>query len=143
MAQDYYGVPPHLRRTAAQAKPATDAQVRCDAIQAEVRAETPRRSIRREPPPRPPDIPVTDDAIALRLAEEIEYARRMLDNLGNGLAADPTVVARHLVSLQSVDVVGQILGHIATIVRSSDPAASIERIGMADLRARLLRRGGV
>ena len=38
---------------------------------------------------------------------------------------------RHGVALQAVDIVGQMLGHIANVVRAEDRAA-IERIGMCD-----------
>jgi hypothetical protein len=77
----------------------------------------------------------------LRLAEELEYARRMLDLMGDELASDMAVVMRHSVQLQSVDIVGQMLGHIASVVRSGDPEAAVERIGMCDLKARLTRSG--
>lgn len=123
-------------------------QARCDRIQAAfhreqaaVPADGPvRRSIRRDPPPRPAAIPPTDNVLHLRLAEEIDYARRILETMGNELSGDPTVIARHMVSLQSVDVIGQLLGHLANVVRSSDPPAAVELVGMADLKARLTRR---
>lgn len=128
----YFGAPSHLTRSPAQA--------RCDAIQAEFRqAAEPRRSIRREPPPLPPALVPTDDQLKVRLAEELEYARRMLEAMGDDLSADMTVVMRHSVALQSVDIVGQLLGHIASVVRSSDPMGAVERIGMCELRARLTR----
>ena len=138
MKPDYYlGAPPHLR------------QSRCDAIQAQYRAEAQwrsstvrapeRRSIRRDPPPRPPALIPTDDPLQLRLAEELEYARRMLDQMGDTLSADPMVVGRHMTSLQTVDIVGQILGHVANVTRSSDPIGAVERIGMCELKARLTR----
>jgi len=133
----YLGAPPHLR------------QSRCDAIQAQFRAEAQersstarapeRRSIRRDPPPRPPALIPTDDPLQLRLAEELEYARRMLDQMGDTLSADPMVVGRHVTSLQTVDIVGQILGHVANVTRSSDPNGAVERIGMCELKARLTR----
>jgi len=133
----YLGAPPHLR------------QSRCDAIQAQFRAEAQersstarapeRRSIRRDPPPRPPALIPTDDPLQLRLAEELEYARRMLDQMGDTLSADPMVVGRHMTSLQTVDIVGQILGHVANVTRSSDPNGAVERIGMCELKARLTR----
>ena len=133
----YLGAPPHLR------------QSRCDAIQAQYRAEAQersstarapeRRSIRRDPPPRPPALIPTEDPLQLRLAEELEYARRMLDQMGDTLAADPMVVGRHMTSLQTVDIVGQILGHVANVTRSSDPNGAVERIGMCELKARLTR----
>jgi hypothetical protein len=49
------------------------------------------------------------------------------------------LVARHLTALQSVDIVAQMIGHIADVVRSSDPAGAVERIGMHNLKARLTR----
>jgi hypothetical protein len=63
----------------------------------------------------------------------------MLDAMGDELSADPITVSRHGVVLQSLDIVGQMLGHIANVIRSSDPASAVEQIGMADLRARLTR----
>ena len=133
----YLGAPAHLR------------QSRCDAIQAQFRAEAQersstarapeRRSIRRDPPPRPPALIPTEDPLQLRLAEELEYARRMLDQMGDTLSADPMVVGRHMTSLQTVDIVGQILGHVANVTRSSDPNGAVERIGMCELKARLTR----
>ena len=82
----------------------------------------------------------TDDPLRLRLAEELEYARRMLDMVGTKLSADAHVVSRHMVTLQSFDVVGQLLGHLADVVRSSDPDGAVGRIGMSDLRGRLKRK---
>jgi hypothetical protein len=63
--------------------------------------------------------------------------------MGDSLSSDPHLVARHMVTLQSIDIAGQILGHVATVVRSSDPEGAIDRIGMCELKARLLRKGGV
>ena len=105
--QNYLGVPAHLRRE----------QAIRDSVQQEFRAEhasgdTP--SIRREKvPPIDPALVPTDDELHLRLAEELEYARRMLDAMGDELSADMGVVMRHAVALQSVDIVGQMIGHIA------------------------------
>jgi hypothetical protein len=115
-------------------------QHRCDVITAEFCGiPAARRSIRREPPPLPMTLVPTEDPLSLRLAEELEYARRLLDLMGDELANDPAVVARHTRSLQSVDIVGQMIGHIANVVRSSDPAGAVERIGMCELKARLSR----
>jgi hypothetical protein len=115
-------------------------QSRCDIIQAEFRAEPRgRRSIRRDPPPLPAALVPTDDALLLRLAEELEYSRRMLDVMGDELSSDGLIVSRHVTALQSVDIVGQILGHIANIIRSSDPEGAVDRIGMCELKARLTR----
>ena len=102
-----------------------------------------RRSIRRDPPPRPAALGTTDDVLQLRLAEELDYARRLLDAMGDELANDATIVARHPRSLQSVDIVGQTLGHIASVIRCDDPDAAVDRIGMVELKARLTRRGAL
>ena len=74
---------------------------------------------------------------------KLEYARRMIETMGDTLSADPQLVMRHMVALQSVDIAGQILGHIANVIRSSDPEGAVELIGMCDLRGRLKRAGGV
>jgi hypothetical protein len=74
-----------------------------------------------------------------RLAEELEYARRMIELMGEELSFDTAIVARHGMTLQSIDIVAQMLGHIANVVRSSDPAGAIEHIGMGELKARLKR----
>jgi hypothetical protein len=136
---EYFGAPSHLR------------QAQCDSIQAEFRAEQrthagirsdppARRSIRREPPPLPAALVPTDDLLRVRLAEELEYARRMLDQMGDALSADHVVVGRHMTSLQTVDIVGQLLGHVANVIRSSDPEGAVERIGMCELKGRLTRK---
>jgi len=130
-------------------------QARCDAIQADYRAEREERpsirrdpapakpSIRRDPPPLSKALVPTDDVLKLRLAEELEFARRMIETMGDALSADPNLVMRHMVSLQSVDIAGQILGHIANVVRSSDPEGAVDLIGMSELRGRLKRAGGI
>ena len=137
-AQPAYSAPD---QPANPGEPAASNQARVDAIQAQYHS-TPheRRSIRRDPPPSPPPLVPTDDVLRLRLAEELDYARRLLDLMGDALSADPVVVARHMTSLQSLDIVGQMLGHLATVTRSSDPGEAVERIGMSDLKARLKRK---
>ena len=136
-SQQYFGAPAHLRR----------AQAAVDAVQADFRAEQAggeRRSIRRaDAPPVDPALVPTDDQLRRRLADELEYARRLLEAMGDALSADMGVVMRHAVALQSVDIIGQMLGHIAAVTRSSAPERAVERIGMCELKARLTRRGGV
>jgi hypothetical protein len=134
---EYLGAPSHLKTTNASAP---SAQERCDAIQAEFHAKpAERKPLRRDPPPLAPALVPTGDVLQLRLAEEIEYTRRLLDQMGDALSADTLVVGRHVASLQAIDVVGQLLGHIASVVRSSDPKGAVERIGMDDLKGRLQR----
>lgn len=153
---EYFGAPEHLRKAQAQPQAQTPSvQEWCDTIQAQFRAEQQthpsvrrepppeRKSIRREAPPSAAALVPTTDPLKLRLADELDYARRMLDAMGDSLSADPLVIGRHMTSLQTVDIAGQILGHIAAVIRSSDPAGAVDKIGMCDLRARLKRLGGV
>lgn len=84
---DYFGASAHLR---SDPRTMVRAQDRCDAIQAEFRATPPRPSIRREAPPLAPALTPTDDALMLRLAEELDYARRMLDSMGDEYAPTRT-----------------------------------------------------
>ncbi len=71
------------------------------------------------------------------LAEELDHARRMLETMGDELALDSQVVTEHALALQSVDIVGQMIGHIANVVRAEDRTAAVERIGMCELKTKL------
>ncbi len=73
-----------------------------------------RLPVRRDFQPRNHAIEETADRLHLRLGEELEYARRMLDAMGDELSADPSRSGVTAWSLQSLDIVGQMLGHIAT-----------------------------
>ena len=79
--------------------------------------------------------PLTD--LDLRLAAELDHARDMLVMMGDELSTDFAVVSRHGVALQAVDIVGQMLGHIANVVRASDQHEAVSHIGMCDLKAKL------
>lgn len=119
-------------------------QKRCDIIQAEFRRDTgERRSIRRDAPPVALALVPTEDILMLRLAEELDYARRMLVLMGDELCADAAIVVRHPRALQSIDIAGQMIGHIASVIRSSDPTGAVDRIGMAEMKARITRRRGL
>ena len=72
-----------------------------------------------------------------RLAAELDHAREMLVAMGDQLAMDDQVVAEHGLALQAVDIVGQLLGHIANVVRADDRSAAVERIGMCELKTKL------
>jgi hypothetical protein len=113
-------------------------QRRVDAIQAEARADPlTGRALRS------PEAPATQPVVAdldSRLADELGYVQRLLEGLGDELIADLLLIQRHGKSLQSLDLVGQILGHVSTILRAEDKAAVVEDIGMDDLRARLKRK---
>ena len=71
------------------------------------------------------------------LAAELDHARDMLMEMGDELAMNQEVVAEHGVALQAVDIVGQMLGHIANVVRAADRRAAVDKIGMCELKATL------
>lgn len=114
-------------------------QRRVDSIQAEARADPPLgRALRSTEAAAPPSALSPD--LDKRLADELGYVQRLLEGLGDELIADLLLIQRHGKSLQSLDLVGQILGHVSSILRSDDKAAVVEEIGMEDLRARLKRK---
>jgi hypothetical protein len=118
------------------------AQARVDAIVAAARAKTaaaeaPKRSIYRAPELLP--LVPSSDPIDARLQEELATTRRMIEALGDELSNDPILLMRYQHSLQSIDLMAQTLGHLACVIGSADRAEAIDRIGMANLKARLTR----
>ena len=73
----------------------------------------------------------------LLLAAELDHARDMLMMMGDELAMSQEIVAEHGTALQAVDIVGQMLGHIANVVRAEDRNSAIARIGMCELKTKL------
>lgn len=113
-------------------------QRRVDVFQAEARSDSASGRELRAPPPSPP--PAVSPDLDARLAHELGYVQRLLENLGEELIADLFLVQRHGQSLQNLDLVSQILGHVAAILHAEDKSAVIEQIGMEDLKARLKRK---
>jgi hypothetical protein len=111
-------------------------QARVDAIQADFRRNPGAGPLE----PAPVSVPAALPDLPARLAGELAYVQRILENIGDELLGEPAVLHRHQAALQGFDLAGQILGHIAAIVVSSDPVAAVNRIGMEDLRARLKRK---
>ncbi len=114
-------------------------QRRVDSIQAEARADATMGSALRAAAPASP-LPAAIPGLDAKLAHELGYVQRLLENLGDELIKDLFLVQRHGQSMQSLDLVGQILGHVAAILHAEDKAAVIEGIGMEDLKARLKRK---
>ncbi|HEX8622919.1 MAG TPA: PilZ domain-containing protein [Allosphingosinicella sp.] len=113
-------------------------QRRVDAHQAEARADAASgRTLRHAPAASPATV---SPDLESRLAQEIGYVQRLLENLGDELIKDLFLVQRHGQSLQSLDLVSQILGHVAAILQADDKAAVIDGLGMEDLKARLKRK---
>ena len=74
------------------------------------------------------------------MAEELELIVRQLEQLGGTLAADPILLHRHAVQLQSIDLIKQVLGHLGRIAGAGDKAAAVERVTLSELKARLKRK---
>lgn len=88
----------------------------------------------------PATVHVDADNVLARISEELGYIARMLEALGDELANDRYVTARHGATLQNLDIAMQTLGHLANLLTASDRTAAIQSIGMAELRRRLLRK---
>jgi hypothetical protein len=71
------------------------------------------------------------------LAAELDHARDMLVMMGDELAMSEELIAEHGMALQAIDIVGQMIGHIANVVRAEDRGQAIERIGMCELKTKL------
>lgn len=116
-------------------------QARVDMIVASARAQAqvaaPARTIYRDAPT--PALVPSSNLVDTRLAEELAFARRTLEAMGDTLCDDPILLSRHQVTLQSVDLLAQILGHVASVIGSADRDDAISRIGMVELRNRLTR----
>ena len=109
-----------------------------DAAQAEIRADLQagRRSLFKPPPPNPGR---SDDLLDQRIGEELDLVTRQLEHLGDILVSDPILLHRHPQQLQSLDLMQQVLGHLARVVAARDRAMAVERVTLVELKARLKR----
>src|SRR5689334_18014776 len=91
-------------------------QAECDAIQAAARqARDSKLPILHEVERIKPLAP-TNDIIESRLSQEIEYAQRLLEAVGDCFVSDPDILERHETTMQSFDIIGQLLGHISKVI---------------------------
>lgn len=118
-------------------------QNRVDAMVAAARAQSApvvKRPLFREAP-RAALAPSTD-LLERRLEEELLYVRRLLESMGDALCEDPILLSRHGEKLQTIDLLAQLLGHIASVIGAEDRDGAVSRIGMMELRNRLARGSG-
>jgi hypothetical protein len=110
-----------------------------DALQAAVRAEgrAARPSIFKPAPPLPRP---SKDLLDQRIAEELACIGRRLELLGGTLSGDPILLHRHAAQLQSIDLINQMLGHLARVIATEERAKAIALITLTELKARLQRK---
>lgn len=111
-------------------------QARIDAIQAALRAGAAMPADEEPPAGRNG---LSTSLIEARLVEELDYVRRLLDDLGEELVEDPAVIQEHLAAVQNLDRATQVLAHLAEILSADDRVAAAASVAMADLRTRLTR----
>ncbi|GAA0295723.1 hypothetical protein GCM10009087_01840 [Sphingomonas oligophenolica] len=116
-------------------------QQRVDEIQAEVRRQAASNSLPKPVPVRVPPLTKSPTLLNTRLAEELDYINRLLESVGDQLVADPVMLQRHAVALQSFDLIGQMIGHISNIISAANPNDAVARVGIEDMRNRLHRAG--
>ncbi len=77
-------------------------------------------------------------ALAQALADELDRARRTLEEFAMQLCLDPVVFARHPGPLQQFDGVAQSIGEVATFLRhEGHPAVAIDAVRLEVMRDRL------
>jgi hypothetical protein len=135
----------NLLRTATRpsAESPSDHQTRVDRIVAQARADMAAGAL---PTVRGPvltgqPVAITEDVLDRRLAEEIDYARRHLDTLGDLLSNNGYLLHKHSRELQSLDKVNQLLAHVARVISAANRRQAAASITLEDLRARLMRAG--
>jgi hypothetical protein len=129
----------HVSAGLVQSKRPSEHQQQIDAIQAAIRSEAGavRLSLFKPPPPRP--APSTD-IFDHRIAEELDYIVRKLEQLGGILANDPILLRRHSYELQSIDLMKQSLRHLAQVVAAEDKALAAGQVSLTELKSRLQRK---
>ena len=130
----------HVPTTApAPAGDPPDHQRRVDAIQAAIRAEAApaRTGLFKPPPPRPAP---SSNQLDHRIAEEMEFIVRQLEQLGASLSNDPILLRRHAAELQSIDLMKQSLRNLANVVAAEDKAFAADLITLTELKAKLQRK---
>jgi len=110
-------------------------QQRVDEMMAAIRAApSARPSLFKPPPPKPT---ASSRPIDRRIAEELVYMSRQLEQLGGVLAGDPILLMRHAGPLQSIDAMKQVLEQLGRIMAAEDKEAVAETITLTELKGRL------
>lgn len=133
----------YLRAAEPAAESRVAHQARVDRLVEMARAELAidqAQPVRRELFVAPPPLDFSDDPLDHRITEEIDYARRHIDVVGDILAGNGFLLNKHGRELQSLDLVNQLLGYLGRVIVAQDRLAAVNAITLEDLRARLQRR---
>jgi hypothetical protein len=114
-------------------------QQEIDRIQAQARRDGVYDLLFKPRPEKTAPLVKSGNELEIRLAGELDYIRRVLDGVGDQLANDPIVLQRHAVTLQSFDLIGQMIGHISSIIGAADRSDALDRVGIEEMKKRLER----
>ncbi|UIJ47102.1 PilZ domain-containing protein [Sphingomonas cannabina] len=109
-------------------------QARVDAIQTAARIGTPLAELAETSR----NSEYVQEGLDERLAREVSYVRRLLEDVSSQLIRDPAILNRHAPMLQNFDIADQMLGHLARVLIAPDREAAIRAIGIAEMQSRLL-----
>ncbi|RVU07854.1 hypothetical protein EOE18_01905 [Novosphingobium umbonatum] len=83
---------------------------------------------------------MTDDAhIAAHLttvADVLHELASEIEELGTTLCMDPAIIAHHVGTLQSIDLIAQKQRWLATLLKADCPLSAVNTIGVEALKAR-------
>jgi len=83
---------------------------------------------------------MTEDAhIAAHLttvADVLHELASEIEELGTSLCMDPAIIARHMGTLQSIDLIAQKQRWLATLLKADCPLSAVNTIGVEALKAR-------
>ncbi len=134
----------NLVRIAARAPESSpEHQARVDRIVAQARADLATGPVQpaRGPVLTSQPLALTENVLDRRLAEELDYARRHLDTIGDVLSENGYLLHKHARELQAIDRVNQLLAHVGRVIEAADRRQAAASITLEDLRGRLLRTG--
>ena len=114
-------------------------QLEIDQIQSQARRDGVYDLLFKPKPENNVPLAKTANQLEIRLAEELDYIRHVLDGVGNNLANDPEVLQRHAVTLQSFDLIGQMIGHVSSIIAAANRGEAVDRVGIEEMKKRLER----
>ena len=77
--------------------------------------------------------------INLRLADELLYVSRIVEEVGELLVKNPLLKVRHATSLQNLDMGQQMLSELAQIVKAEGKLDIVSQVATGSMRQRLLR----